>query len=126
VTFIFSTVTAHQLQTGMAVQASNNGGALPTGVSATTNYYANVIDANDFYLYDTHAHAIAGGATGQIQPSTNGTGTNSVATVAVVGAGSMYVPAGVPVYLDGDNGPLVAVIEDSSAGKASLTPITRF
>jgi hypothetical protein len=125
VSFIF-TATAHQLQNGMPVQASNSGGALPTGVSSATTYWVNVIDVNNFYLYDTRAHALVGGATGQVQPSSNGSGTNSVTTVAVAGAGSMFVPANTPIIIDGANGPALAVIDDGTTGKCSLTPVQRF
>jgi hypothetical protein len=49
-------------------------------------------------------------------------GANPTATA---GAGSMYVPAGSPVLLDGFDGAKLAVIEDGSAGKANLVPVLR-
>jgi hypothetical protein len=45
---------------------------------------------------------------------------------ASAGSDSMYVPAGVVVILDPSNGVKAAVIEDSAAGKASLTATSRF
>lgn len=42
---------------------------------------------------------------------------------AVAGSGSMYVPAGVQVTIDGSLGAGLAVIDDGSAGKCSLTPL---
>ena len=47
------------------------------------------------------------------------------APVASAGAGSMFVPAGVEVVVDGFDGAKLAVIEDGSAGKASLVPVMR-
>jgi hypothetical protein len=45
---------------------------------------------------------------------------------ASAGAGSMFVPANVPVIIDGVNGAALAVIQDSTSGRAALTPIQRF
>lgn len=72
------TATAHGFQSGHAVRLSNSGGALPSGSDSTTTYYVGVIDANTFYLYDTAANAIAGGATGRLALDGDGTGTHSI------------------------------------------------
>jgi hypothetical protein len=45
------------------------------------------------------------------------------APTATAGPGSMYVPANTPVLVDGAQGAKLAVIEDSSAGKASLARV---
>ena len=45
---------------------------------------------------------------------------------ASAGAGSMYVPANVTVVLNGSDGAECAVIQDTAAGKASLTRMRRF
>lgn len=37
--------------------------------------------------------------------------------------GSMFVPAGVVVMIDGTNGIKLAVVRDAADGKASLTPV---
>lgn len=42
---------------------------------------------------------------------------------ASAGAGSMFVPARLPVLVDGANGSHVSVIRDSADGRASLTPL---
>lgn len=47
------------------------------------------------------------------------------APTASAGAGSMYIPAGKEVLLDGLEGAQLAVINDGSAGKASLVPVLR-
>ena len=124
VSYVF-TATGHKLRTGMPVQVSNNGGGLPTGLSAATTYWACTIDQNTFYLYDTQAHALAGGATGQVQVSSNGTGTQTMTTVATAAAGSAFLPAGILMVLDGAYGAKVSVIQDSASGKASVYPYGR-
>ena len=57
------TVTAHGYSAGDAVVLTTTG-ALPTGITSGTTYYAGTIATNTFNLYDTSAHAIAGGSTG--------------------------------------------------------------
>lgn len=42
---------------------------------------------------------------------------------AAASAGSMFVPAGVPIVIDGGIGAKLAVIRDSADGKCSLTKI---
>jgi hypothetical protein len=44
------TWTAHGLATGNSITFTNSGGALPTGVTANTQYFVNVINANTFNL----------------------------------------------------------------------------
>lgn len=72
------TATGHGLVALQAVNVTNSGGGLPTGVAAATNYYvtANSVTANTFQLSDTLAHAAAG--TNAIACSTAGTGTQTV------------------------------------------------
>lgn len=71
------TSTAHGLVAGQAVSVSTSS-ALPTGFSATTNYYvtAGSVTVNTFTLSDTLAHAMAG--TNAIAASSAGTGTQTV------------------------------------------------
>lgn len=52
--------SAHGLVTGAAVQLSNSGGALPTGLTAGTTYYAIAINNTVFRLAATSADAHAG------------------------------------------------------------------
>lgn len=96
-TMIF-TATAHGMLTGLAVQVSNSGGALPTGLSGSTTYYVINLTANTFQLATTLAHAIAGT---NLSISSNGTGTQTVtptaiatATVQLAGSddGVTYIP----------------------------------
>lgn len=51
-------------------------GALPTGLSVNTVYYILYKDANTFYVYDTLAHAVAGGSTGRIVTSGSQSGSH--------------------------------------------------
>jgi hypothetical protein len=54
-------------------------GALPTGITADTVYYARRNDDNTFHLYDTEAHAAdTGSTTGIINTSSAGSGTHTV------------------------------------------------
>jgi hypothetical protein len=62
--------------TGTAVHYSINGGTVIGGLTDGTTYYVNRVDANNIALYDTQAHAIAGGATGLLSISGAGVGTH--------------------------------------------------
>lgn len=53
------TWTGHGLVSGQRVQFTNSGGALPTGVTASTTYWITVIDANTFNLSTSLANAQA-------------------------------------------------------------------
>lgn len=70
-------LTNHGLRAGTGVVFSNSGGALPTGLTAGTTYYAKQgADQNKFLLYPTSSDAIAG--TSQITFSGTGSGTHNV------------------------------------------------
>lgn len=87
------TVTGHGLTTGDGpLQASNSGGALPTGISALTDYWVIVVDANTIQIATSLANAIAGTA---VDFSTNGTGTHTLSDTAstVTPAGAITVTA---------------------------------
>ncbi len=68
------TVTAHGWVTGLKGQATNSGGALPTGISGSTDYFVIVVDANTIKLADSLVHAVAGTA---IDITGAGTGTQT-------------------------------------------------
>lgn len=72
------TVTNHGLLAGTRIQLTNAIAGIAAGIyyaSGATNATANA--TNQFYLYDTAAHAIAKGATG-LQDVTGGTGTGTM------------------------------------------------
>jgi len=71
------TLTNHGLRDGTGVVFSTTG-TLPTGITAGTTYYAKSTASNTFNLYDTSAHAIAGGSTGRVNTSSAGSGTHTV------------------------------------------------
>lgn len=74
------TSAAHGLLTGDGpVQVSNSGGALPTGLSAATDYYIIKIDADTFYLATSRAAAYAGT---NLLITSDGTGTHTLSAVA--------------------------------------------
>ncbi len=64
--------------TGIAVTVSNSGGALPTGLSASTNYFIINVSSTTFKLATTLANAFAGTA---IDITGAGSGTNTIVTV---------------------------------------------
>lgn len=73
------TITAGTLpNTGTAVKVSNSGGALPTGLSANTNYFVIKLSSTTMKLATTRALANAGTA---IDITGNGSGTNTIVTV---------------------------------------------
>jgi hypothetical protein len=76
------TYTTHGLTNGEAIIFSTTG-ALPTGLTAGTPYYIRSVDANSFNLYDTSAHAAAGGATGRVATSGTQSGVHTAMTVGV-------------------------------------------
>ena len=73
------TCAGHGYYTGDIIQVSNSGGALPSGLSAATDYFVAKINANTFYLCTsrTDAWERAGGSATQINIGNNGTGTQS-------------------------------------------------
>jgi hypothetical protein len=70
------TVTGHTLVPGQAVIFTTTG-ALPTGVTLGTIYYAGNISGSTFNLYDTSANGITGGATGRIDTTGTQSGTHT-------------------------------------------------
>lgn len=75
--------TGHGVRDGLAMVFSTSG-ALPTGVVAGTTYYAKKVDVDTFNLYDTKAHAIAGGATGRVATSGSQSGTHTAKSDLIV------------------------------------------
>lgn len=76
------TDTANGFLTGLKVQVSNSGGALPTGLSGSTNYWVIVVDANTFSLASSLANARLGTA---ITISGAGSGTQTITPQAFAG-----------------------------------------
>ena len=57
--------------------------ALPTGITASTYYYARSTGTNTFNLYDTAAHAVAGGTTGRVATTGSQDGVHTGANYGV-------------------------------------------
>lgn len=72
--------------TGEAVVYGINGGTTITGLTNGSTYYVRKTDANKVTLYDTQAHAVAGGATGLVNITAVGVGTH---TLTSTGAGNV-------------------------------------
>lgn len=68
--------TGHGLTTADPISFTTTG-SLPTGITAGTVYYVRVVDTDTFQLYDTAAHASAGGATGRVNTSGSQSGTHT-------------------------------------------------
>lgn len=114
---------AHGLALGDAVQVSTTV-TLPTGLAATTTYFAitsDALGAAKFKLATTRALALAGTA---IDITGAGSGTHTVTTIATAGAGSHLLALGAAVYVDGSNGPKISVIRASADGNASVAAIS--
>jgi hypothetical protein len=71
-TDVLTTGSAHGLTTGSRVRLAVSGGALPTGISASQDYFAIVISTTTYKLATTAALAVAGTA---INLTDDGTGT---------------------------------------------------
>jgi hypothetical protein len=122
------TVTGHGLNTGDGPFQLTTSGTLPTGLALATNYWVVVVDANTLQLSTTLANAIAGTVV-TITAST-GSGTHhlnwqasSQTAAATVGPGSVFVPAGVQILIDGNNGAVFSVLANASTGHASLARV---
>lgn len=75
----------HGIQTGAALVYSNGGGTTIPGLTSGTTYYANVVNANTLKLYTTQTNALAGGATGLINITSTGVGSNHTLTNTTAG-----------------------------------------
>jgi hypothetical protein len=87
------TAAAHGFVTGDGpVQVSNAGGALPTGLTAATDYWIIRVTANTFKLATSLANALAGT---NLLISTDGTGVQTLADVASTTRVTTYTLKGV-------------------------------
>jgi microcystin-dependent protein len=86
-----TTPTNNTLRTGMEIRFTTTT-SLPVGLSAGVTYYARITDNITFSAYDTRAHAIAGGATGLIDLTGDGAGTNKVISWVDPDASSRLAP----------------------------------
>ena len=92
------------VMTGAVTQADS------VAVGAVSVTFPNIVAmaADQYYVYTANvASWIKQGAT----------------PTASAAAGSMFVPANTPVYIDGAYGVQLAVIQDSTGGKASLVRV---
>ena len=76
------TLTGHNQPNGTAIMFTTTG-ALPTGLTASTYYYIRSATDDTFNLYDTAAHAIAGGATGRVTTTGSQSGVHTAANYGV-------------------------------------------
>ncbi len=78
-------LTNHGLYTGDHVYVTNSGGALPTGLSANTDYWVIRLTSGTFYLATSYANAVAGT---RIDITAVGSGTHTIISTYGVGNGS--------------------------------------
>jgi len=71
------TSTGHSLTAGTVIDMTTSD-TLPTGISATTAYYVGEVGEDTFQLFDTYAHGVAGGATGLVNITNVGVGTQTL------------------------------------------------
>lgn len=95
-------------------------GVLPTGLSASTTYWAIVVSGTVFKLATTRANALAGTA---INLTSNGGGVTASTVAVANSSGSAFVPAKVLLDIDGAFGAKISVVQDASSGEASLYPV---
>jgi hypothetical protein len=134
------TISAHGLSTGDGpFRLTKTDDALPSGLTAGTDYWAVVTDLDSIQLATTYANAIAGSPT-VVDFADDGVGTHTMSdtdatieagTGATAGTadGSMFVPALVPRTLvgsrtvAGDVRTKLSVIRNAANGRASLTEL---
>ena len=115
-------LAGHNINTGCGVSFTVSGGSLPTGLSAAPQaYYAGVINTGSFYLYDTATHAVAGGTTGRVAISSNGSGTVTAWSAfyqANIGNLSRWTSSVSTVYVYGGVGAWVTARNAATGGDA--------
>lgn len=99
------TLAAHGFYTGLIVRGSTTG-ALPTGLSVATDYYAIPIDANTFYLASTLTNCLAGT---HIDITGAGSGTNTITPQA----SALGSPVNVNIPLNATTHTSAAAIADA-------------
>ena len=76
------TKAAHNFGLGEKVRLTNSGGALPAGLSPSTDYFVAPINANTFYLHTTYARAMQYANVSlsivRIDIASTGTGTHTI------------------------------------------------
>jgi Protein of unknown function (DUF3383) len=115
------TFTAHGMTNGDGpYRVSNSGGALPTGLSANTNYWMIVVDANTIEFATSYANAIADTP---VTLSSGGSGTNTllrsendVIAAQLVNRLNGVAGANYTAALAGSNGSKTITVTASAAG----------
>jgi len=124
------TAAAHGLLTGDGPFRISSDTALPTGLSAATDYWIIKFDANVFYLATSLQLALTGT---NVTFTTDGTGVHTIsdkaetkrvsAFIAAAATGSMYRPAGSSTLLEPgyDQGTRLTIIRAAGDGAVTLT-----
>lgn len=117
-----ATAAAHGMDAVEGPYTATAGTALPTGLTADTEYWVFTTGVNTFQFAASLADATAGVA---IELDSDGTGTLTlVRNMAPAAADrSTYVSAGESVLIAGLVGPKLSVVRESSDGVATLTRV---
>lgn len=97
-----------------AYNVTNSGGAVPTGLTAGTNYYFVPIDANTGHLATSVANALAGTF---VTTSSSGTGTNTGHSEAIITTGNPFDIGG--IALTAGNWQVQMLAETDPAGSTT-------
>lgn len=76
------TYTAHNFADGDPIRFTTTG-ALPTGLVAGTTYYVRSVTVDTLHIYDTSAHAIAGGSTGRVITTGSQSGVHTGLSIGI-------------------------------------------
>jgi len=109
------TWTGHGLSTGSAVQFTTTG-ALPTGITAGTTYYAIKVNANTFQLASSATNAYAGTA---ITTSGTQSGVHTGYQCTPVGDNGVFVPTNSANYVGKYDVTMDQAFSDGASGNAT-------
>lgn len=115
------------LWTGVLVQTPATSGSLPTGIAASTNYFAYVTSATTFQLFDTLAHALLAQALyGNGPAPASATGLQIITVDGTAGGSTLVTPtalSGCSYKLQGSNDyvPGVSVVGSGATNSGGLS-----
>ncbi|MBI5044639.1 MAG: hypothetical protein HZC02_01825 [Candidatus Levybacteria bacterium] len=115
-TNIITLDAAHGYNNGEPAYFQDQGGTAPTGLTDGNLYYVRSESSTTITLYDTSAHAIAGGATGQADITATGSGTQYIYSAAA----AIYNNSGGAVTINVTNGGSTPSIRNSDGSSTTV------
>lgn len=107
---------AHGYSNGDPAYFQDQGGTAPTGLTDGSLYYVRSESSTTITLYDTSAHAIAGGATGRADITATGSGTQYIYSAGA----AIYNNTGAAVTINITNGGSVPSIRNSDGSSTTV------